>query len=151
MSRFTSGCAALLAALLSSVVIAAEAPGTAKPGAESTAPAASAPDSSWQQHWELMQQRRQAMLGAKTPEERQKLMQEHWESMQGSMSMLGGCPGGGMGMGPGMMGGGMGHGMGAGQMMGPPTAEQLDQQISHVEQMLKELKAHRAEMKAPKK
>ena len=147
MSTLKMGCVVVLAGLLASGVASAETPPVQKP-AES-APAAAA--DSWQQHWELMQQRRQAMLGAKTPEERQKLMQQHWESMQGGMSMLGGCPGGGMGMGPGMMGGGMGHGMGAGQMMGPPTAEQLDQQIEHVEQMLKELKAHRAAMNTPKK
>lgn len=108
-----------------------------------------------QQHCQLMQQQCLAIHGAKTPEERQKLMLEHRQAMMaGGMGMSGGCPaagahggmGMGMGMGPGMMGGGMGHGMGPGAMGAAPTAEQLDRQIEHLELMLKQLKTQRAGM-----
>ena len=111
----------------------------------------------WQQHCQLMQQQCQALHTAKTPEERQKLMQEHHQAMMAG----GGCPlagahggmgghgmmGGGESRGPGMMDHGMGPGgMGPGSMGAEPTAEQLDRQIEHVELMLKQLKAKRASM-----
>lgn len=105
------------------------------------------------QHCQLMQQQCQAIQAAKTPEERQKLMQEHRQAMMagGGMGMHGDCPAagahGGMGMGH-DMGHGMGHGMGMpmGAMGAAPTAAQLDQQIEHLELMLKQLKAQRAGM-----
>lgn len=113
------------------------------------APWAGGGNADWQQHCRQMQQQCQAMHAAKTPEERQKLMLEHRQAMLAG----GGCPAAGMpgGMGHGMMGGAagmgpgmMGHGMGPGGMGAAPTAEQLDQQIEHVELMLKQLKARRA-------
>lgn len=138
MHRFSSGCIGILAGMMVGVVVAAEAPASA--AAPTSTP--SAASDGWQQHWELMRQRHQAMLAAKTPEERAQLMQQHWESMQGGMHMLGGCPGGGMGMGYGMMGGG------AAPVLTAPSPEQVDRQIEHLEQMLKELKAYRREMKS---
>lgn len=116
----------------------------------------------WQQRCEQMQQHCQAMHTAKTPEERQKLMEEHWQFMRENKMMPDACPmgmkGAGAGMGPGMMGHGqgmagqnmdhgmMGQGMGPGPMTGAPTAEQLDQRIRHVEAMLTQLKEQRARM-----
>lgn len=128
------------------------------------------PAGEWQQRCELIQQHCQAMGAAKTPEERQKLMEAHWQFMREHKMMPDGCPvgtgmtGGAQGMGPGMMGQGMapgmmmgpgqgaapgmmmGQGMGPGPMIGSPTVEQLDQRIQHVEAMLKMLKEQRAKM-----
>lgn len=118
--------------------------------AEQAAPApGSAPsaEQSWQQHWQRMQEYRQRWQAAKTPEERQKLREEHWKSMQEGMA--GGCPmmgrHDGMGMHGGGQGGMMGHGCmaGAGGGMSEPTAEQLDRHIDHMEKMLEQLRAHR--------
>lgn len=105
--------------------------------AEQAAPApGSAPsaEQSWQQHWQRMQEYRQRWQAAKTPEERQKLREEHWKSMQEGMA--GGCPMMGRHDGMGMHGGGQGG-------MPEPTAEQLDRHIDHMEKMLEQLRAHR--------
>ncbi len=93
----------------------------------------------WQQHMSEMQQMHQKWMAGKTPEERQKLMQEHQQAMGGGMQMMGGCPmhGGKQGM----MGQGMGQGMG---MMQLDTVEQVDQRIQHMEQMIEQLRVHRA-------
>ncbi|SDS53088.1 hypothetical protein [Pseudomonas oryzae] len=121
-------------------------------------PAPSAPGTAaagdWQQRCGLMQQQCLAMGAANTPEERQKLMEQHWQLMQENHMAMGTCPMGmmGAGMGPGMMHDqGMGPGMGTmgpgmGPMAGSLTAEQLDQRILHVEAMLKQLKEQRARM-----
>ena len=103
------------------------------------APAAADNSAAWQQHWQQMQEYRQAWQAAKAQQERQKLQAEHWQSMQSGMGMIGGCPmagGPGMGMkgGKGMMGGGM---------MGAPTKEMLDLRIQHMEQMLEQMRSHR--------
>jgi len=115
-----------------------------------TAHAQQAPDydnQAWQQHWQKMQEYRQAWQAAKTPEERQKLRDEHWQSMQSGFGMMGGCPMGGPGAGMGKQGGkpmqgGMG-GMGGGRMMGAPSKEMLDMRIQHMEQMLEQMRSHR--------
>ena len=112
----------------------------------------SAAGGDWQQRCALMQQHCLAMGTTKTPEERQKLMEQHWQLMQENHMAMGACPMGmmGGGMGPGMMHGqNVGPGMmgpGAGPMAGAVTAEQLDQRILHVEAMLEQLKAQRARM-----
>lgn len=90
------------------------------------------PEQQWQQHMSEMQQLHQNWMAGKTPEERQKLMQEHQQAMVGGMQMMGGCP---------MQG--MGHGMGMG-MMQLDSVEQVDQRIQHMEQMIEQLRAHRA-------
>lgn len=51
-----------------------------------------------------MREMHQKMMAAKTPEERQALMAEHMQAMQGGMSMM--CEMGGHGTGMGMQGGG---------------------------------------------
>lgn len=94
----------------------------------------------WQQHWQQMQEYRQAWQSAKTPQERQKLQAEHWQSMQSGFGMMGGCPmagGGGMGMkgGKGMMPGG--------GMASAPSKEMLDTRIQYMEQMLEQMRSHR--------
>jgi hypothetical protein len=78
-----------------------------------------------------MQQQMDRIRQTKDPKERQKLLQEHMQSMQEGMSMMRGMGGpmmmGMMGgqkdaMGPGMMGGGQKGGMGPGMMGGGPMA-----------------------------
>ncbi|MCW3150125.1 hypothetical protein N8H22_16080 [Stutzerimonas stutzeri] len=96
----------------------------------------------WQKHWQQMQEYRQAWQSAKTPQERQKLQAEHWQSMQPGFGMMGGCPmagSGGAGMG---MKGGKGM-MPGGRMTGAPTKEMLDMRIQHMEQMLEQMRSHR--------
>lgn len=95
----------------------------------------------WQQHMSEMQQMHQNWMAGKTPEERQKLMQEHQQAMAGGMQMMGGCP-----MHGGKQGMPMGHGMG---MMQLDTVEQVDQRIQHMEQMIEQLRAHRAMLEKP--
>jgi len=97
----------------------------------------------WQQHWQQMQEYRQAWQNAKTPEERQKLREEHWKSMQSGIGTMGGCPMGGPGAGMGKPGGkAMPGGMGGG-MMGAPSKEMLDLRIQNMEQMLEQMRSHR--------
>ncbi|WP_371365344.1 hypothetical protein ACA097_19475 [Pseudomonas sp. QL9] len=66
-----------------------------------------------------MQEQMQKFQGTQDPKERQKLLDEHWVSMQSAMASMHSLWGPGMmgygGMGPGMMGGGM---MGPGMMGG---------------------------------
>ena len=106
----------------------------------------------WQQRCALMQQQCVDMHAAKTPEERQKAMEQHWRLMRDNkMMMPGACPMGMMDGGPGMAPGMMGHGMGPammehGAMGGSLSAEQLDQRIQHVEAVLEQLKEQRSGM-----
>ena len=89
-----------------------------------------------QERYRLMQEQMNKIRQTKDPAERQKLMQEYWQTQQGAgygdggmgPGMMGGYgPGPGMmggygyGMGPGMMGGGYGYGPGmmGGYGMGP--------------------------------
>lgn len=100
-------------------------------------------EQAWQQHWQKMQEYRQAWQGAKTPGERQKLSDQHWQSMQSGFGMMGGCQMGGPDAGMGMSGGkGMQGGMGAG-MMEAPSRQMLDVRIRHMEQMLEQMRSHR--------
>lgn len=66
-----------------------------------------------QENLQKMQAQMEKIRQTQDPKERQKLLQEHWNTMQGSMGMM-------HGMGMGMWGGGMmgGHMMGGGNMMG---------------------------------
>lgn len=105
-------------------------------------------ESAWQKHWQQMQEYRQAWQNAKTPEERSKLREQHWQSMQSGVGWMGGCPMsgadgmpmGGKGMGMGMQGG---KGMGPGAMAGAPTKEMLDMRIERMEQVLEQMREHR--------
>ena len=58
-----------------------------------------------QERYKKMQEQMEKVRQAKDPKERQKLLQEHWQTMHDGMGMMGG-----MGMGP--RGGGMGMGYG---------------------------------------
>lgn len=95
----------------------------------------------WQQHITEMRQLHQNWMAGKTPEERQKLMQEHQQAMGRGMQSMGGCMAGGNRMG---MGGGMGQGW-----MRLDTVEQVDQRIQHMEQMVEQLRAHREMLAKP--
>jgi len=111
----------------------AEQPAKAAPAASPTQPAASTPADVDQQAarmqalLEKMNTQMSKIQATKDPAERQKLLQEHWTTMQEGMSLMRG----------GMMGGGMGMGMGMGghRMHGPMmwgdyqnlTPEQLKQ------------------------
>ena len=91
----------------------------------------------WQQHITQMRELHQNWMAGKTPEERQKLMQEHRQAMGRGMQNMGGC----------MAGGGM---MGMGQGMMPlDTVEQVDLRIQHMEQMIEQLRAHREMLTKP--
>lgn len=98
------------------------------------------PEQQWQAHIDQMRELHQQWMAGKTPEERQKLMQQHQQSMGQGMQAMGGCPMGmAHGMGQGMQqGAGMGMGMGAAQ-----SVEQIDQRIAHMEQMIEQLRAQR--------
>lgn len=102
------------------------------------------PEQQWKAHIDQMRELHQQWMAGKTPEERQKLMQQHQQSMGQGMQAMGGCPMGmahGMGQGMGMQqGAGMGMGMGMGAA---PSVEQIDQRIAHMEQMIEQLRAQR--------
>lgn len=102
---------------------------------------AATPEQQWQQHITEMQKLHQGWMAGKTPEERKKLMEQHWQAMGRGMQNMGGCMAGGQGMGMGMGGGGMGMGM--------ATVEQVDLRIQHMEQMLEQLRAHRQMLSKP--
>jgi len=99
-----------------------------------------------QEHMKLMQAQMDRIAKTQDPQERQRLLQEHWTSMQGAMSTMhgmwghggAGCCSGGAGMmGPGMMMGG--PMMGWGQMRGyysSLTPEQLKQRQYMMDQYL---------------
>lgn len=88
------------------------------------------------EHMQQMQAQMNKIQQTQDPQERQRLLQEHWTSMQSAMSTMhgmwgpagAGCCAGGTGMGPGMMMGGpmMGWGHMRGYYSGL-TAEQLRQ------------------------
>lgn len=143
MNRLALGCSALLLVAATSAF---------------AAETAATPEQQWQQHITEMQQLHQSWMAGKTPEERQKLMEQHWQAMGRGMQGMGGCPvgGPGMGMGGGMADGkgmGMGMGMGGGMGMGwaqPDNVEAVDLRIKHMEQMLEQLRAHREMLAKPK-
>lgn len=98
------------------------------------------PEQQWQAHIDQMRELHQQWMAGKTPEERQKLMQQHQQSMGQGMQAMGGCP---MGMAHGM-GQGMGMQPGAGMGMGAAqSVEQIDLRITHMEQMIEQLRAQR--------
>ncbi|SDS38492.1 hypothetical protein [Pseudomonas oryzae] len=106
---------------------------------------AATPEQQWQQHITEMRQLHQNWMAGKTPEERQKLMEQHWQAMGRGMQNMGGCMAGGQGMG---MNKGMGMGMGGGWMR-MDTVEQVDLRIQHMEQMIEQLRAHREMLAKP--
>lgn len=91
------------------------------------------------------------ILKTKDPAERQKLVQEHMQTLRASMATaagaMGGGPGGGM-MGPGMMGGGkmdcpmmeqmMGGDMMGGQMM--QRMQQMEKRMDMMQMMLEQMR-----------
>ncbi len=109
---------------------------------------AAPPEQQWQQHITEMRTLHQNWMAGKTPEERQKLMEQHWQAMGRGMQSMGGCMGGGHGMGMGM-GQGMAPGLGGG-WASMDTVEQVDLRIQHMEQMLEQLRAHREMLAKPK-
>ncbi len=106
---------------------------------------AATPEQQWQQHITEMRQLHQNWMAGKTPEERQKLMEQHWQAMGRGMQNMGGCMAGGQGMG---MNKGMGMGMGGGWMR-MDTVEQVDLRIQHMEQMIEQVRAHREMLAKP--
>ncbi|XKH00879.1 DUF4175 domain-containing protein [Marinobacter nauticus] len=95
------------------------------------------------QNWSRMDNMMQRIPNASSPQERQQLMQNHWETMQEQMNLMHQ----GM-MGPGMMGGNQGSGMKnnaqSGNQAGPVGEQQfqlmqerMDQMQLMMEQMLK--------------
>jgi len=69
-----------------------------------------------QERYRLMQEQMDRIRQTRDPQERQKLLQEHWQTLHEGVGMMGRGPRmgpammGGYGMGPGMMGGGGGMG-----------------------------------------
>lgn len=112
------------AVLAAQPVLAAEKPKDAPKKEAAAQPAAPNPAefdkqlTQMQQNMQLMHDQMAKISQTQDPQERQKLMQEHWNTMRGSMDMMQGMWNSG-GMGCCMMGGGMngGHMMG-GNMMG---------------------------------
>jgi len=70
-----------------------------------------------QEYMQKMQGQMDKLRQTQDPQERQKLLEEHWTTMQSSMGMMQGMMGPGM-MGPGMMAPGMKGGAAGGPMMG---------------------------------
>jgi len=95
----------------------------------------------WQEQMNKMQAQMEQIRKTENPKERQKLLEEHWATMQSAMSIMKGMWGPGM-MGPGMMGRGMmgGAGQGWGHMGGyysQMTPEQLRQRQYMTDQYLR--------------
>ncbi len=71
-----------------------------------------------QENMKKMQEQMDKIRQTQDPQERQKLLQDHWATMQNNMQMMHGMWGPGGGMGCCMGGPGMGRGMMMGPMMG---------------------------------
>jgi hypothetical protein len=124
-----------------------------------------------QEHIKTMHEQMDKISKTQDPKERQKLLQEHWATMQGGMGMMRGMWGPGMMGGPGMHGnmmGGPGMGgamMGGGRMQGwhgmggyysKLTPEQMkqrqymmDQYMGMQQQMMDNMMQHQQYMWAP--
>ena len=129
----------------------AQTPKTPEKAAQVTPPALSAEDFDKQlakvrEHMQQMQAQMDKIAQTQDPQERQRLLQDHWASMQAAMSNMrgmwspgaAGCCGGGPGaMGPGMMMGGpmMGWGHMRGYYSGL-TPEQLRQRQYMMDQYM---------------
>lgn len=108
---------AVAAALLSSPPFVAQAQANGEGAKVQAAPDVKAFDQRFEQaraQMQRMQEQMDRIRQAKDPKERQRLMQEHWASMQETMSTMRGL------WGPGMMGGGAPGGMHGPGMMGGP-------------------------------
>lgn len=114
--------AALLALASQPAVFAAgdkDAPPPASTPPASTPAEADRQFAQMQEQMRLMQSQMERIAKTQDPAERQRLLEEHWASMQKAMGQMHGAWGGGMG-GPGLGGHGMGgHGMGGHGMGGP--------------------------------
>ena len=89
-----------------------------------------------QDHMKAMQEMRDRMMNAKTPEERQALMADHMKTMQGGMQMMKGGGMGGMG-GMGAMGGAACMSDPKGMPVDPAKCQQtLDQRMEMMQMMM---------------
>lgn len=113
-------CAAMLALSVAPLAVPTQAATEEKKEAAATAPNPAEFDKQMAQALEnmkTMQAQMERLQATKDPQERQKLLQEHWDAMQATMGSMRGM------WGPGMMGGGAygkGGGMMGGGMMGGP-------------------------------
>lgn len=99
-----------------------------------------------QKNWSRMDQFMQRMPGAGSPEERQKLMDNHWQLMEEQMGLMHrGMMGPGMMGGPGaMMGGNQGQGMmnnqsGQGNRQGNAAGMPTDQRLQFMEDRMNQM------------
>lgn len=102
------------------------------PAAKAPAPAGSPANDMFAEQIKKMQDIHKRMQAAKTPAERQALMDEHMKVMQSGMDMMSQM-GGGQSMGMGSMGGASG-GMGSGGMMDMHGA--MERRMAMMEQMM---------------
>lgn len=108
----------------------AQQPAGKEPRAQQAAPETAEFDkqlSQMQENMNTMQRQMEKIQQTQNPQERQRLLQEHWATMQAAMQLMHGMAGpgmrgGGAGMGPGMMGWGR-----MGDYYGNLTPEQLKQ------------------------
>ena len=105
-------------------------------------PDAASPQSTaaMQDHMKAMQEMRDKMMNAKTPEERQALMADHMKAMQGGMQMMKGM--GGMG-GMGAMGGAACMSDSKGMPVDPAKCQQTLEQRMEMMQMMMEMMMQR--------
>lgn len=108
--RHVSSIAAAVAVAAASSLMVQPAAAQAKPPSAATSPA---PDvkafdqrtAEFQEKAKLMQQQMDSLRQTQDPQQRQKLLEEHWATMQSAMSLMHGMWGPGMMGGRGMMGG----------------------------------------------
>jgi hypothetical protein len=141
--------AAMVAVALTSPLALAQLPKAADKPAK-TQPAVPSPAefdkqvAQWREHMAQMQAQMNKIQQTQDPQERQRLLQDHWTAMQAAMGTMhdmwgpagAGCCTGGMGMGPGMM---MGPMMGWGHMRGyysGMTQEQIRQRQYMMDQYM---------------
>jgi hypothetical protein len=142
--------AAIVAAALTVQPALAQSPKPADKGAQAqpTTPSPAEFDkqlAQMREHMQQMQTQMSKIQQTQDPQERQRLLQEHWTSMQAAMGTMhgmwgpagGGCCAGGAGMGPGMMMGGpmMGWGHMRGYYSGL-TPEQIRQRQYMMDQYM---------------
>jgi hypothetical protein len=131
--------AMILAALLASAAIFQAAHADDKKAATpATAPAeADQQFAQMQEQMRAMQSQMDRLAKTEDPKERQRLLEEHWASMQKAMATMRGAWGGHMGGGPGMGGPGMGGpGMGGHMMMWKDYSELTPEQLRQRQYMM---------------
>ncbi|MBD3640847.1 MAG: hypothetical protein HUJ18_07610 [Marinobacter sp.] len=99
-----------------------------------------------QQNWSRMNEFNRRMPGAGSPEERQRLLEDHWEAMEEQMELMhrGMMGPGMMGGSGGMMGGNQGQGMmnnqpGQGNRQGNGAGMSPDQRLQFMEQRMDQM------------